>query len=193
MVALPAAVLHAAYRADQPVAPDAGTLQLAWRALLTSRALVLFVPAFVRRMGLLPQLGLSGLAFAIAASNVDAICATPLVQHEHVHGLFVGTARLMQIGLHLLLGSQPAASTSACSCRATVLFMQLVIGVALPTLLYLLAESEEAASMTADQRHVDCELSWDQRVLLWKDVGLPPLLFATIATVGACCVLASML
>ncbi|KAL4446775.1 hypothetical protein ABPG77_008019 [Micractinium sp. CCAP 211/92] len=203
MVALPAAVLHTAYRADQPVAPGASILRLAWRALLTSRSLVLFVPAYARRMSLLPQLTLSALAFGMAARNVGAICATPLMQHERVQGLFAGLSRLVQMDLLLLLGSPlPAAAPvdkgGVVGCRTAVLFLQLVIGVALPTAVYLAFESEEAAILAADQRQRECEHSWDQRLLLWvhskkKHLCPPPLLFGTLAIVGASWMLASRL
>ncbi|KAL4446776.1 hypothetical protein ABPG77_008020 [Micractinium sp. CCAP 211/92] len=151
----------------------------------------------------LGMLTLSALAFGIATRNVDAICATPLMQHERVQGLFAGLSRLVQMALLLLVGFPLPAAVhvdrgSPVGCRTAVLFLQLVIGVALPTAIYLAFESEEAARLAADQPQGECEHSRDHRLLLWlhsKKKHLCPwaLLLGTLVVLGASWKLASML
>ncbi len=75
------------------------------------------------------QLTLSALAFGIATRNVDAICGTPLMQHERVQGLLAGLSRLVQMALLLLVGFPLPAAVHVdrggpVGCRTAVLFLQ---------------------------------------------------------------------
>lgn len=206
MVSMPAITLNAAYRAD--LAPPAGTplLLLAWRILLASRACVLLVPAVSRRTRLIPQVGLSLLALALARQFNEQACTTPLFQDSQVQGLLSGIPQFAAAlaSPSQLAAAEPgaaaaagAAAVAAFSCTRVVAFLQLAIGCMLPTALYLWSEGELARQHVVDEQE-RTSAGWELRLLAWvgtkrEESGVAPFLLPSLAAVAGCWLLSGVL
>lgn len=145
------------------------------------------------------QLSISLLAFLIAAGSRDATCATPLMQHPRVQHLLSGITALPQLASLLVLPGPMLATVPPLSCSQAVVFLQLVVGVVLPTLVYLRDESDAAAPAAGDARAGGGESfeNWERRCFLWvkkkrDSLGLPSLVLGTTSFLGTCWALANL-